>query len=132
MRWHLLSLTSGGPVSLLLELALQQVSTLSDEESLGFLDIAVQHGFALNAFIEFALEYHFGGFFHQRSHLVSSHGSCWWRCQDWNSELSFIVDRGSDVFTMLILLGTNVLGDTLESINEGVSLLVVTVIKDIA
>ena len=50
---------------------------------------------------------------------------------DWNSELDFIDDRGSDVSTMLVFC-TDVLGDTLQSINEGVSLLIVTAIEDVA
>ena len=79
--------------------------------------------------IEFTLEHHFGNFFHG-SHLVSVHRS-WGRCGDWNSELGFIDDRGSDASTMFIL-GTGVLRDTLERINEGVSLLMVTAIKAIA
>ena len=79
--------------------------------------------------VSFAFKNHFGDFF-LGSQLVSYHRS-WWRCRDWDSELSFIDDRGSNVSTMLVLCA-DVLGNVLESIDEGVSLLVVTVIKDMA
>jgi hypothetical protein len=123
-----LILTDSGPLGLLLELALEEIGTLSDDERIGCLDIVVESCFALDVGIDETFENQFGGLF-----LRSQ--SCGVRIdrrgRNWNIDLGLIEDGGSDVPTVLIL-SSDIVGDPFESVHESVSLLVVAAVEDMA
>ena len=75
--------------------------------------------------MEFALEYLFGNFFHG-SHISESRGI------GGDAGIGIVSLASLMIVSTMLILSTGVLRDTLESIDEGVSLLVFTAMEDIA
>jgi hypothetical protein len=127
-RNRVLSFTDGSPLSLLFELALKEIGTLSEYQRVGFLDIVVQSCSSLDVGINKTFEDHLLGFFRRSQ---SCRDEIDRRDRLRNSDLEFVYDGGPDVSTVFIF-GSNVFGDTFESMHESVSLFVVAAIEDMA
>ena len=124
----ILHVTDVVPLSLLLELALEQIGTLSDDQRTGYLDVVVWHVFALDTRLQLAFENHLGNFF-CRSWDLGVHDSR--RSWDGWSNLAFVDDGGSHVSTMLAL-SPDMFGNPLWGIHECVSLLAFAAIENAA
>ncbi len=88
------------PLILLLELRLEQISALSDNESVSLLDVFVKISLAFDICVEFALKNHLGDMLIWRQYKWVHHD---WIQRHGDSDPRFIDERGADVPTFLIL-----------------------------
>jgi hypothetical protein len=122
-----LILTDVRPLSLLLKLALWEIGALTDDKMIGLLDITVQSCDALDVGIDETFkDQFFGLFLGSQSFWVDKFRSR----RNGYFELLFVDEGGTNVLAVPIL-SSDILGDTFVSVYEGVSLLVVTAVKDL-
>ena len=82
----------------------------------------------LDVRIEFAFEDHLGDFFARRKcGRINNNGRCW----DGDHDLGLVNERRSDVASVFIL-SADIFGDTLECVEKGVGLFVVTAVEDVS
>jgi hypothetical protein len=121
-------LTDGSPLSLLLELGLEQVCALFDDKGVSLLYVLVEVGLAFYEGVEFSFEDHpCDDLIGCRNLWVYNCRVCW----DWYLYPGFMNDARSDVPSFLVF-STNVVGDALVSVDGGVCLTIVAAVEDVS